>query len=127
MGTYDIICVIVGVLLIGAVVVLCILNERKDKAKEQLYKLLRKVMDYVNEAEQMFGSGKGEAKLDYVMTKVQLDCATYGIKISLPSVIDYIEQVLATPKQVVGKESTQPQQTQTRPILTSNLNNQKPI
>lgn len=110
MSTYDIISVIVGLILIATVIVLCVMNERKDKAKELIYKLLRQVMTYVDEAERMFGSGKGEAKLDYVMTKVQLDCANYKIKISLPSIIDYIEQVLQTPSVRQSKTTVQPNQ-----------------
>lgn len=109
MATYDIVCTVIGLILIVSVVVLCIINEKKDKARELVYKLLRQVMVYVDEAEKMFGSGKGEAKLDYVMTKVQLDIANYKIKISLPSIIDYIEQVLSTPStQPANQPANQP-------------------
>lgn len=119
MATYDIISGIVGVLLIATVIVLCIINERKDKAKELVYKLLRKVMTYVEEAETMFGSGKGEAKLDYVMTKVQLDCANYKIKISLPSVVDYIEQLLKTPNSHTAKVEAKPKEAVAQSIPVS--------
>ncbi len=120
MATYDIVCTVVGIILIATIVILCFILDKKDKAKSLLYKLLRQIMIYVDEAEQMFGSGKGEAKLDYVLTKVKLDCATYKINITIPQVVDYIEQVLATPKQVVKSDTKPAQVVQSRPTTQPN-------
>lgn len=120
MATYDIVCTVVGIILIASIVILCFIVDKKDKAKSLLYKLLRQIMIYVDEAEQMFGTGKGEAKLDYVLTKVKLDCATYKINITIPQIVDYIEQVLATPRQVVESDTKPAQVVQSRPITPPN-------
>ena len=73
-------------------------------------------MVYVEEAEKTFGAGQGEAKLDYVLTKVQLDCKNYKISISLPAVIDFIEQLLQSPTKRSSTKSAQPQVVRSAPI-----------
>lgn len=109
MTTYYIISAVVGVVLVLSIVALCIINEHKDKLKDLVYKLLRKTMVYVEEAEKSFGAGKGEAKLDYVLTKVELDMKNYNVKLPLVEIVDFIEQVLSTPNKKLNKNTTQPQ------------------
>lgn len=51
----------------------------------------------VNEAEEKFGAGKGEEKLDYVLRKY---CALYSIKpdtFTLSSIRHLVEFILSTP------------------------------
>lgn len=106
MTTYYIISAVVGVVLVLCIVALCIINEHKDKLKDLVYKLLRKTMVYVEEAEKSFGAGKGEAKLDYVLTKVELDMKNYNIKLPIVEIVDFIEQVLGTPNKKLSKNTT---------------------
>lgn len=118
MTTYYIISAVVGVVLVLSIVALCIINEHKDKLKDLVYKLLRKTMVYVEEAEKSFGAGKGEAKLDYVLTKVELDMKNYNIKLPLVEIVDFIEQVLGTPNKKLNKNTTQAQVVRPSPIAS---------
>jgi len=121
MTAFNIASIVVGIITIGVIVVGCYALDRKDKAKERLMEVLTALAKYVEEAERLFGSGKGSAKLEYVIAKVQMECIEKHVKLSIDAIKDHIEQILSTPH----KKQIQPQPIQ--PNAPQNLGNTKPF
>lgn len=53
---------------------------------------------YIEEAETLFGSGFGLAKMTYVLTKVQSQCLAYSLPYNEDIIKTKVENILATPQ-----------------------------
>ena len=65
------------------------------KGIKQLYTL---IPELVTEAEQMFGAGNGQAKLNYVLTKLRVYALEHSIKVDSVDLTNQIESVVTTTK-----------------------------
>ena len=75
-------------------------NKKTNEILEELQKtseIFAKVPKYINQAEQIFGAKTGLAKLEFVLSKIQVDCARANINIEEQEMVKKIEEILATP------------------------------
>lgn len=63
----------------------------KDKLKEIVK---GNAPDYIQEAEKMFGSGKGVEKASYVLTKLTIDALTCHVKFKAGELESYITELV---------------------------------
>lgn len=86
---------------IGLTIVTVIINIitllSKNK-KNTVLGIIGKIASYVCEAESIFGAGNGQAKLNWVLTKVQIDAVKANVKIEDETIINQVENVLSTPQ-----------------------------
>lgn len=80
-------------------------NIKKNKKGKivQLAKICQKISNYINEAEKIFGSGTGSAKLAYVLNKVQIECITNKVEYNEDQWKGEIERTLSTPQKKENK------------------------
>ena len=79
----------------------------KKNKKATVLQILSNVASYVSQAEQIFGSGNGQAKLQWVLTKIQIDSVKANVDISEEEVISQIEAVLQTPQKKEVEQTSQ--------------------
>lgn len=70
----------------------------KKNKKAKVLEILANVPCYVSQAEQIFGAGNGQAKLQWVLTKIQIDCVKANVDITEDKAKEEIEKVLDTPQ-----------------------------
>lgn len=86
----------IGITVIAVVVnIITLLSKNK---KNTVLSIISKIANYVSEAESIFGSGNGQAKLNWVLTKVQIDAVKANVKIEDEAIIKQVENVLSTPQ-----------------------------
>lgn len=95
---------IIGITIAAISIVATIITLWKGKKTKTLNNILSKIPEYINEAESIFGSGFGIAKLSYVTNKVQIDCVKSNIKISDSDIQSKIESTLSTPQSKTNNE-----------------------
>ena len=71
---------------------------RKKGKKATINAILANIASYVSQAESIFGKGCGPAKLQWVLTKVQIDCVQANVKIDEAVVKSEVENILETPQ-----------------------------
>lgn len=79
----------------------------KKNKKATVLQILANVPSYVSQAEQIFGSGNGQAKLQWVLTKIQIDSVKANVDISEDVVKEEIESVLQTPQKKEVEQTSQ--------------------
>lgn len=89
-----------------ASIVSCLVGLHRKGKKAAITGILSNVVSYVNEAEQAFGAGNGHAKLQWVLTKTQIDCVRANVEIAESDIKAKVEEVLSTP-QKKANQSTQ--------------------
>lgn len=89
--------VLSGVVAVGSIVTSIFTTNKKNK-KARTLEILANVTDYVKQAETIFGTGNGTAKLQWVLTKVQIDCVKNNLKITDEEISNEVEKVLETPE-----------------------------
>ena len=86
---------------IGIITTIITIIANKSKSKSQklveLAKIVQKLPGYIQEAETIFGTGTGTAKMAYVLNKVQLDCIQNKVEYSEEQFKGEIENILSTP------------------------------
>lgn len=90
---------------------------KKSKTVE-LAKVVQKIPEFITEAEQIIGTGKGVAKLQYVLNKIQLQCQLAGIEFQEQQFKQEVEKILETPQKKITK-----QMLKNIPIPKVNFNN----
>ena len=77
----------------------------KGKLKKfvELAKIVKKIPNYIIEAENIVGPGNGATKLALVMNKLQIDCLASNINFDEEALKYEVEKVLETPQK---KENT---------------------
>ena len=89
---------------IGAIttIISIIASNKKNKAQKlvELAKVVQKLPEYINEAETIFGTGTGTAKMAYVLNKVQMACMQNKVEYNENQFKVEIEKILATPTTV---------------------------
>ena len=64
--------------------------------------IINKLPKFIADAEQIFGSGTGLAKLSYVLDKVQLECVKSNVTFDERYMTEQIENILSTPEKKEG-------------------------
>lgn len=90
-----------------AIIISIVLKFKGSKSKTELRtekannSVFDKVSEVVTEAEKIFKSGNGYAKLSYALNKLQMIAIQVGAKVSADDLKAKIEDVLATPQKKV--------------------------
>lgn len=95
-------CLFAIITIITNVITLC-----KKNKKTKVLEILSNIPSYVSQAEQIFGSGNGQAKLQWVLTKVQIDSVKANVDISEEEATSQIESVLQTPQKKEVEQTSQ--------------------
>lgn len=93
-GTVTLIAVIVALL------------KKKGSAKNSVLEIIEKIPEYIREAEALFGRKTGEAKLNYALSRIQLECLKTNLDYNEDYYIKNIENVLNTPQKEFKNETT---------------------
>lgn len=115
MAVIDIVSIVVGAIVLAGILFICVIVDHREKASIRLYRVLFNLSKYVEEAETMFASGQGEAKLKYVISQVKVDCINNKVKLTEEVIKSYIERILDTPRKKLSNNTTQHQVVQSRP------------
>lgn len=76
------------------------LKARKNGNTKGMLAILEKIPSLVVTAESLYGSGKGSAKLDYVLTQLRLFALQNNIKVDVDDLTAQINSVVETTKNV---------------------------
>ena len=61
-------------------------------------KIVKKIPDYINEAEQVLGEKQGAAKLQYVLNKLHIECLQNEVEYIELDLMYEVEKILTTPQ-----------------------------
>lgn len=94
-----------GLLILSVLITIVSLISYFVKAKKSgnntgMLALLQKIPSLVTTAESLYGSGKGTAKLDYVLTQLRLYALQNGIKTDIEDLTAQINSVVETTNNV---------------------------
>lgn len=64
----------------------------------ELAKIVQKIPNFINEAEEIIGDGKGLAKLKYVLNNIQMQCQLAEIEFNEEEFKEEVEKILETPQ-----------------------------
>lgn len=102
-------------------IVIAIIKAKKTGKTKSLLSIIEQIPTLVTTAELMFtGSGKSQAKLDYVLTQLRLYALQSGLNVDNETLIMYINSVVEATKNV--NVNVTPIQEQTTAISTSGNN-----
>lgn len=92
--------IVVSVVTIGISIYKVIKKGKLSDNTNKLLGLLSTIPDLVVKAEEIYGVGKGPAKLDYVLTKLKLQAVTMSIDVTDEVLTKEIESVVYATNQV---------------------------
>lgn len=92
--------ILVSVITIGISVYKVVKNSKNSKQTTKLLDLISTIPSLVVKAEEIYGVGKGAAKLDYVLTKLKLQAVTMAIDVSDEVLTEEIENIVQATKNV---------------------------
>ena len=98
---FEIITTITGLAITTVSIIVAItkgLKTGKTQKIVQYAKIVKKIPDYINEAEQVLGEKQGAAKLQYVLNKVHIECLQNDINFVELDIAYEIEKILSTPQ-----------------------------
>ena len=90
----------VNILSLVATIVVYKLKNKGVKSSQLVGKLLALIPALVSKAEALFGAGKGEAKLNYVVQALEMQALKEGYNVDEETLITAINNVVATTKSV---------------------------
>jgi len=75
-------------------------NSQKNKKEKivQLAKIVQKLPEYIKQSEEMFGTGKGRVKKQYVLNEVRNECLLNEIEYKENEFSEEVEKILDTPQ-----------------------------
>ena len=97
MTMYEIIGISLSVVVSIISIAISFVKAVKAKKANKILTLWGKIPGYVIQAEQIFGSKTGIAKLDFVLSKLQTDCVRLDLDMSDDELKTYVEDILSTP------------------------------
>lgn len=81
-------------------VIIAFIKAKKTGNSKGMLAILEKIPSLVITAESLYGSGKGSAKLDYVLTQLRLYALQNNIKVDVEDLTAQINSVVETTKNV---------------------------
>lgn len=89
---------LLSILVTAISLIITIVKTIKNGKTEKVLAVVQQIPALVAQAEETFGLGHGEAKLNYVLTQLQLYALNNGIKVDTAYLTDQINSVVATTK-----------------------------
>ena len=86
-----------GAITLASILANLIASHKKGK-KAKISEIIANIASYVIQAEHIFGKGFGPAKMQWVLTKVQIDCVEANVKIDEAVVRSEVENILEAPQ-----------------------------
>ena len=97
---------------IASLIIAWVKAKRTGNAKG-LLAILEQIPSLVTTAESLFGSGKGSAKLDYVLTQLRLYALQQNVKVNVEDLTAQINSVVDATKNVNVVKTETPHSTET--------------
>ena len=97
---------------IASLIIAWVKAKRTGDAKG-LLAIVERIPSLVTTAESLFGSGKGSAKLDYVLTQLRLFALQQGVKVDVEDLTAQINSVVEATKTVNVIKTETPSPTET--------------
>ena len=97
---------------IASLIIAWVKAKRTGNAKG-LLAILEQIPSLVTTAESLFGSGKGSAKLDYVLTQLRLYALQQNVKVNVEDLTAQINSVVDATKNVNVVKNETPRPTET--------------
>lgn len=96
-------CITTGISVVAVLfsIIKGIINSKNNKSTANVIKLneiISEIPRTVTEAEDIFGSGNGLAKLNYVLNKIQIKCLQNQVTFNETEIRDKVEEILETPE-----------------------------
>lgn len=85
-----------AITLVSIIASIIMLFQKKNKTA--VLDIMSKIPALVSEAEKVFGAKQGTAKLNWVLTKLQIECVKAKVKLSDEELTQAIESTLETPQ-----------------------------
>ena len=85
----------------AATTIIALIKIKKSNKQTKLVslaKIVQKIPEYIKEAESIFGSKTGQAKLRYVLNSLQVECLKANIEYQEEELKVEIENILSTPE-----------------------------
>lgn len=79
------------------------IRAQKKQGSIKLAKIVQKLPELINEAEETLGSGTGPAKIQYVLNKCHIKCLQSNIEFDEQGLTTEIENILSTPQKGESK------------------------
>lgn len=89
---------LLSILVTAISLIITIIKTIKNGKTEKVLAVVQQIPALVAQAETTFGAGHGEAKLNYVLTQLQLYALNNGVKVDTAYLTDQINSVVATTK-----------------------------
>ena len=97
---------ILSILATIASLVIMLMKAKRTGNTQGLLAIVQKIPSLVTTAESLFGSGKGSAKLDYVLTQLRLYALQQNVKVDVEDLTAQINSVVDATKNVNVNVST---------------------
>lgn len=91
---------ILSILATIASLVIMLIKAKRTGNTQGLLAIVQKIPSLVTTAESLFGSGKGSAKLDYVLTQLRLYALQQNVKVDVEDLTAQINSVVDATKNV---------------------------
>lgn len=105
MSASEIVSICIPALVALVSIIFNIITLSKKGKKATALSILSAIPDYVTQAESIFGAGNGQAKLQWVLTKVQIDAVKANINIEDSEIKARVESVMEAPQKKVTQET----------------------
>lgn len=91
---------IISAIITIASVIWALIKAKKNGNSKGMLAIVEAIPRLVSTAEQLFGKGNGKAKLDYVLTQLQLFALQNNIKVNVNDLEAQVNNVVETTKEV---------------------------
>ena len=96
-----------------ASMIIAVIKAKRSGHTKGLLAIVERIPSLVTTAESLFGSGKGSAKLDYVLTQLRLYALQQNVKVDVEDLTAQINSVVDTTKNVNVVKTETPSSTET--------------
>lgn len=90
----------VNILSLALTLLVYLVKNKGVKSNKLISKLLAMIPNLVTKAETMFGSGKGESKLNYVVQSLEMEALKNGYSVEQETLVNAINNVVEATKHV---------------------------
>lgn len=110
-----------------ASLIIAVVKAKRTGHTKGLLAIVERIPGLVTTAESLFGSGKGSAKLDYVLTQLRLDALQQNVKVDVEDLTAQINSVVDTTKNVNVVKTETPNPTETNTESRADAENSQAI
>lgn len=110
-----------------ASLIIAVVKAKRTGHTKGLLAIVERIPGLVTTAESLFGSGKGSAKLDYVLTQLRLYALQQNVKVDVEDLTAQINSVVDTTKNVNVVKTETPNPTETNTESRADAENSQAI